>query len=163
MAPPCTVCVHPDREGIDADIAGGRSSLAQMSDRWGVSRSALLRHRDNHLSPALSTIIVERREAEEQSLADRIERLLREAEGMLKAAKATNSVPQALSAIREIRAVLELMGKASGELKDGPTVQVVNLAASPEWLQVRGAVLEALAPHPTARAAVTGRLLELEQ
>lgn len=53
---------------------------------------------------------------------------------------------------------IELLAKLLGELDDRPQV---NILVSPEWLAVRGAVLDALAPYPEARASVSGRLLAL--
>ena len=68
---------------------------------------------------------------------------------------------QALTVLREIRALLELLGKATGELDTRP-LTVVNLQTSPEWLAVRDVILSALMACPEARATVSGRLLELE-
>jgi transposase-like protein len=48
MAPRCSICGRADRIAIDADIAAGASSLASIAARYGVSKSALIRHRDNH-------------------------------------------------------------------------------------------------------------------
>ncbi len=63
--------------------------------------------------------------------------------------------------VKELRACLELSGRASGELNDRPQV-TLNLMASPEWLAVRDVILSALMAYPEARATVSGRLLELE-
>ncbi len=68
---------------------------------------------------------------------------------------------QALAVLKELRSLLELLGKATGELDTRP-VTVVNLMQAPEWLAVRAVVLSALAAYPDARAVVAGRLLELE-
>ena len=40
----CTVCAHDDRPAIEADLAAG-VTLREIEDRYGVSRSALSRHR----------------------------------------------------------------------------------------------------------------------
>lgn len=161
MARTCTICTHPDRDHIDAAIVGG-TPYRDIAARWDVSMGAIGRHRQSHVTEALQGVLVERREAAE-SLLERVERLLADAEAFLDVAKANQNVSQGLAAIRECRAVLELIGKATGELKgDGATVQVLNIATSEEWVAIRGAVFEALAQHPDARAAVAGRLRELE-
>jgi hypothetical protein len=54
---------------------------------------------------------------------------------------------------------IELLAKLIGELDERSQV---NVLVSPEWIAVRAALLEALAPHPQARAAVAGRLLQVE-
>ena len=80
---------------------------------------------------------------------------------MFVAAAGEGRTSQALAVVKELRACLELSGKATGELNDRPQV-TVNLMASPEWLSVRDVILAALLQYPDARAAVSGRLLELE-
>jgi hypothetical protein len=49
-----------------------------------------------------------------------------------------------------------LLGKLAGELDERP---VVNLNASPEWLELRAVIVGALEPHPAAHRAVL-RVLE---
>lgn len=59
MSPRCTICGRADRVAIDADVAAGAGSLATIATRYSVSKSALLRHRDNHgstPSPASPTV-----------------------------------------------------------------------------------------------------------
>jgi hypothetical protein len=48
----CTVCVSPDRDAIDAALAHGTSTLRELEERYGVSRSALSRHRAHSSSRA---------------------------------------------------------------------------------------------------------------
>ena len=52
--------------------------------------------------------------------------------------------------------MIELLAKLTGELDDKPEV---NIVLSPQWLTIRGAILEALEPFPEARVAVGARLL----
>ena len=47
---------------------------------------------------------------------------------------------------------LELLAKLAGELQEGPQVGVV--IASPDWLALRSAILDALESQPQAREAV---------
>jgi len=63
--------------------------------------------------------------------------------------------------VKELRACLELAGRASGELRERPVV-VVNRQTSPERLQGGGAILAAFMACPEARAAASRRLLESE-
>jgi hypothetical protein len=49
----CSLCTHPDRPAVEADLAGG-TPLRTVAARWGVSKTALLRHRENHRSPHAS-------------------------------------------------------------------------------------------------------------
>jgi hypothetical protein len=63
--------------------------------------------------------------------------------------------------VKELRACLESAGRASGEPRER-LVDVVDRQTSPERLQEGGAILAALMAWPEARAAASGRLLELE-
>ena len=94
-------------------------------------------------------------------LTDRIESLIERCEVMFTAASGEGRTAQALAIVKELRACLELSGKATGELTTTPAVSI-NLQTSPEWQQVRGVILAALLAYPDARNAVAGRLLQLE-
>ncbi len=49
MSRRCSVCAHPDRASIDAQIAeGGRSNRA-LSQTFVLSEDAIARHKKNHL------------------------------------------------------------------------------------------------------------------
>jgi hypothetical protein len=61
----------------------------------------------------------------------------------------------ALSAIREARGNLELLAKLLGELDERP---MLNLNISPEWLELRAVIVEALEPYSEARGAVLSAL-----
>ena len=69
MSPRCTICGRADRVAIDTDIAAGAGSLATIAARYSVSKSALLRHRDNHgstpspMSPTVAEPVAHRCEA----------------------------------------------------------------------------------------------------
>jgi hypothetical protein len=160
----CTVCSHPDREAIDDALVRGSLTYRELTARYGLSKDSLSRHRATHVSAALAAILAaDNRLDEGQSvpLLRRVENLIARTDKMLKAAEREGRVNAALAAVRELRALLELLGKASGELREGPQV-TVNLLASPEWLAIRDGLFAALSPFPDARAAVAGRLLQIE-
>ena len=48
----CTICEHPDREAIDRALVGDSSNLS-VSSLFGVSESAVRRHKANHLPAKL--------------------------------------------------------------------------------------------------------------
>lgn len=159
MARTCTVCNHEDREEIDRELIAG-VPYRDIAERHGVGRMAVSRHREAHLSEALAAVVVEDHDRA-MSLVDRIENLVDEATAFLTAAKQDGNVSQGLAALREMRAALELVGKATGELKDSPQVAVVNVQQSDEWHRIRAAVQGALEPHPEAKIAVAEALQEL--
>ncbi len=64
-----------------------------------------------------------------------------------------------LKTAQQLTGQTQLLAKLLGQLDDRPQI---NLLMAPEWLQVRTALLMALAPHPEARRAVTAALIALE-
>jgi len=156
----CTVCEHPERDAIDAALVSGEPVRA-LARRYGLSSSSVSRHAHNHLSAALAAMQSQEQAERRASLLDRIETLIGRAETMFATASEEGKASQALNVLKELRALLELLGKATGELDTRPQV-TVNLLTTPEWYTVRDALLSALTPYPDARAIVSGRLLELE-
>jgi len=154
----CTVCEHPDRGAIDEALVGGASNLS-VSSLFGVSESAVRRHKANHLPAKLVMARAAEEAAEEvaeevaeaDDLLGQVQDLQARTLAILEAAEGSNQHRTALSAIREARSNLELLAKLLGELDERP---VVNLNVSPEWLELRAVIVGALEPHPEARGAV---------
>lgn len=156
----CTCCAHPECAEIDACVTRGDSTYA-IAERFGLSASAVQRHARRHLSAALTTMRMAEQEEAHASLLARVEAIIERAEEMFTQVSSEGRTTAALDVLKELRLQLELYGKATGELDTRP-VTVVNLQTAPEWLTVRAAILSALIAYPEARAAVSGRLLELE-
>lgn len=156
----CTVCSHEDREAIDEAVVSG-GSMRDIARRHAVSKDAVARHRA-HISPALSRLVAEREEAGPASALARLEELYAKADQVLTAATAEGKASLSLAAIRELRSIVETLAKITGELDERPTVQVLNVATSPEWVAVRSALMAALHPFPEAAQAVAGSLAVLE-
>lgn len=167
MARPCTVCEHPRREDVDRALVGGRESFRDIAGRTDLTRAALQRHRENHLSASLQRVHEARgaQGAERAlSLLERLESMVERMDRFVDQAETGGSSAQFLGGMRELRATVELLGKATGELETGgTTVNVVNLATSEEWRSVQSTILRALAPHPEARQAVVRALTTPEQ
>jgi hypothetical protein len=85
-----------------------------------------------------------------QTLLERVEDLYARASTILEGAEQDGRHTVSLAAMRELRGIIELLGRLTGELDDRPQ-QVVNLLVAPEWLQIRAALLTALEAHPQAR------------
>jgi hypothetical protein len=65
-----------------------------------------------------------------------------------------------LKAYDRLQGRLELCAKLMGELQQEGTV---NIIVSPEWLQIRAVIIQALAPYPEARIAAAAALSEVEE
>jgi hypothetical protein len=150
----CTICEHPEREAIDGALVGDSSNLS-VSSLFGVSESAVRRHKANHLPAKLVMAQAAEEVAQADDLLGQMQDLQARTLAILEAAVSTNQHRTALSAIREARSNLELLAKLLGELDERP---VVNLLVSPEWLELRVVIVGALEPHPEALRAVVGAL-----
>ncbi len=150
----CTICTHKKRAAIDQALVA-RQPFRDIAGQYGVSKSALVRHSDDHIPAELVKAQGAAKVIQADNLLVQVTDLRDRAIGILDTAVATDDLRVALGAIREARGCLELLGKLAGQLQDGPTV---NVFLSPEWQTVQVAILQALAPHPGARLAVAAAL-----
>ncbi len=150
----CTICEHPEREAIDEALVGETSNLS-VSSLFGVSESAVRRHKGKHL-PAKLVMAEKAAEAvEADNLLAQVQGLQARALAILDKAETAGDLRTALGAIREARGNLELLAKLLGELDERP---VVNLAVSAEWVELRAVLIGALEAYPEALRAVVGAL-----
>ncbi len=149
----CTICTHESALEIDRALLDGEP-YRHIATRYGTSTGALQRHREH-----LPNQLVKAREAEEVTQADtlleQVRALQTRALSILDRADHSGDLKTALSAIREVRSNLELLGKLAGELQQEGTV---NITVSPEWLTLRATVISALHPYPDAARAVSKAL-----
>ena len=99
--------------------------LQVIADKFGFHVSSLCRHKQ-HIPDKLRAIATFKELEEGATLLQRIEDLLERAAGLLNKAEDSGDVRTAIAAVREVRGVLELMGKASGEL--APERLLIQLA-----------------------------------
>jgi transposase-like protein len=146
----CTVCDHLERHSIDEALLTG-APYRSVAKRFGLSESAVYRHKIEHLPAHL----LKAKEAEEvataDDLLDQLRNLQAHALDILERAEKTGDLRTALAAISQARGNLELLGKLAGELDERP---VTNVLISPEWLELRSVIASALEPHSQARGAV---------
>ena len=149
----CTVCNHSEREPIERALLA-RQPYRNISVRFGLSASALVRHRADHLPAALVRAHNSEEILRADSLLDdvrhgedRAERLYRAAEAILGRALAAKDLRTALQAIRaaadvmaEGRQYLELRGDLTGEFelkKPQKATQKIQVIALPKLIQTR--------------------------
>lgn len=146
----CAVCDHPEREAIDRALARGES-VSRCAALFRVSPDSLERHKTNHLPQAVVKAQAAREIAQGNDLLKEVRALRSKAVALLLKAEEKGDLRTALSGIREARGCLELLARLLGELDERPQVVVLT---SPEWLDLRGRLLQALLPYPEARVAV---------
>lgn len=106
----CSVCNHPKRDTIDKCLVDG-DSLRDIESLFDVSRSALQRHKADHLSAALIKSTPPAIIAENVGLADQLRDIHARTVKILEDAEASGDGRTALVAIRECRSNLELLAK----------------------------------------------------
>jgi hypothetical protein len=152
----CSICLHPALDAINRDLLAQRP-YRHIAARYGTSTGALQRHKE-HLPVTLIQATAAEAVAHRDDLLAQVRGLQAKAERILGQAEAEGKLTVALQAIREARGCVELLGKLMGELEGRTTV---NVWMAPEWLELRGALIEALAPFPQAQQAVTSTLQRL--
>src|SRR5215470_818396 len=160
----CTICNHPARPQIDLAIATGLSKRA-VAERFGVSRDAVWRHAQAHLSAemraALATKLLQRE-------GDTLRILLEEGAGVTEALKAirgplfclflaavdTGDTKAAAALSGRLHENLALIAKLTGELVPHAGTTITNVFLSPDFQRLRAELIRVLARYPEARAEV---------
>lgn len=152
----CTICTNENRPEIDRDLVTGKS-FRIIAERWSVSKSALYRHRQDHLPGHLVKAHDEESVGQAIDVVRQLKAINAACLEILQKSRTDGKHSISLGAVDRIHRQIELQARLIGELQDGggPTV---NVLVAPEWHQVRVHVLQALSPFPEARAVV-GKVL----
>jgi transposase-like protein len=151
----CTACDHLERQSIDVALVSG-APYRSVAKQFGLSESAVYRHRTEHLPTRLLKASEVQEIARADDLLEQVRHLQAHALNILGRAEKAGDLRTALAAISQARGNLELLGKLAGELDERP---VVNLNVCPEWLELRAAIVGALEPYSQARGAVLRALV----
>lgn len=154
---PCTICRLPaaERAALDRALVDGGSDREVAAKVRGISHDAVRRHREAHLPATLAKASDAREVARADTLLSQVRDLHGRALAILNAAEGAGDLRTALGGIREARGCLELLGRLDGELPESNTVNVLVL---PQWVELRAALVQALAPFPEARQAAAAVL-----
>ena len=186
MPKPCSICHHPEREAIEKALLDTEAGHRKVAKRFGVSASALFRHRQNHLPKVIARglaakpIPVHREQAHDPA-TDEHAVVIAQHHQEVEAEKDRHAI-DATQQLRAINAAcLEVLRQAREEKKHSILLRAVdriarqielqakllgqiqegttvNVAVLPEWHGIRQTVLEALEPYPEARMAVARAL-----
>jgi hypothetical protein len=174
--PKCTVCAHDERWRIELLHAGG-ASLNSLAEKFGLSKDAVGRHWNNHVSqeikasylvgPAQLADLAAKAAEEGASVLDHFRAVRTMLMSQMAATTEAGDARGAAIVAGQLVGVLEKIGKVTGEIATiaQGTINIQNNVAivnSPQFAKVQAAILRALAPHATARAAVVDALRELD-
>jgi hypothetical protein len=171
VARPNSIMHHEARPQIERDLALG-VPLRRLAKKYGISKDALCRHR-KRLPPQLKAAMLAQALRPDVDL-DQLR--TSESEGLLAGLSAQRArlllwqdwaasaeqftIATAISA--QIHRNLELVGKYLGEFAQHHVVSNVSVLVSPQYLELRSALLQALQPYPEARRAVATALHGIE-
>jgi hypothetical protein len=166
----CKCCQHRERAAIDLALARGVSTPA-VGKRYGISSDSVYRHRRNHLPPQLRAKLIagpdtdidlgHLRESESQSLLANLVAIRHRLFASLDVAEECGDSNMVCRVTAQIHQNLELTGKLLGDLGVGSTT-VNNVLVLPAYVEMRVALVNALAGFPEARQAVAAVLHQLE-
>jgi hypothetical protein len=115
----CTICNHKKRNQIDIALVNPNETLRTISDRFGISKSSLKRHKGSgHIAKKVATTSAAKEEKDAQSFLGMISDLKTKADDLYDMALGDEDVRGACAALREMRGAVELHGKATGALKE---------------------------------------------
>jgi len=174
--PKCTVCNHDERWRIELLHAGG-ASLSSLAEKFGLSKDAIGRHWNNHVSaeikasyligPAQLADLAAKAAEEGASVLDHFRAVRTMLMSQMAATTEAGDARGAAIVAGQLVGVLEKIGKVTGEIATiaQGTINIQNNVAivnSPQFAKVQAAILRALAPHGAARMAVVDALRELD-
>ena len=116
----CTVCDHKDRKAIDSALH--LESERIVSERFGLSKSSIHRHRTNCMGPAIARVAASREDTSAASILDRMASLQTRTLRLLDAAEAQGAKPvEAVRIVREVRENELALARLTGLLREGST------------------------------------------
>jgi transposase-like protein len=154
MSRVCGICEHPSRSEIDVSLLEG-GTLRDIAARFGVSKSALHRHKQHPPSPLVKAeTIQEVREV--VSIGDKLASLEKETREILQEARGAIGKDNrlALQALARLERQYEIRAKIEGELP-GPQVTIYN---TPQWTAVTNVLWTELRDHPELRERIAAAL-----
>ena len=123
----CTICSHPKLSEIDAALLG-RESFRNIAKRFGASPSAAYRDQQQHLLGAPVEAKDVTAAPQPDTLIGKIIQLGDEARRLGKKAEDSGDLRGALTAVRELVRIVELLGRIQGEISEpgeATTISVV--------------------------------------
>ena len=113
----CPICDHEDLDEINAALASNER-IRTIAERWSVRKTALMRHRNEHLPFSAIEAEEAKEAAPADDLLDQVRDLQERALATLEEAEEAEELNAALRAIKEAKGNLELMTQPLNELDE---------------------------------------------
>jgi len=111
----CAGCLHPNRDALDDQLVRG-VPYRTIANTFQLSLGSISRHK-HHVREMIQTRTQSEREEHGSALLARVERLVGEAEEILRLAKSKEDFRGANGALGAAAKLLDLCGRLSGELQ----------------------------------------------
>jgi hypothetical protein len=131
---PCTICQHPKRPDIDQALIAGSVTLAALSQEYGLSTSALHRHKA-HLQARVSRAQAQLQDNLRQGYIFQLSQFLEMAMQTAQAAQAEGNFKLVLQAIAQGTRLIKIILKQDFPLDSR---LVYEILASPQWATQAG-------------------------
>lgn len=165
------MCLHREHPAIDLALARGVSVRA-LSRRFKLGIDSLYRHAKRHLPPQLRAKLIagpsiegidldRLRETESRSLLMHLIALRNRLFSSLDVAEEYGDGAMVARVAAQLHRNLEVTGTLLGDLSTGGTT-INNVVVLPAYVEMRVALVNALAPFPDAREAVAKVLHGIE-
>jgi hypothetical protein len=165
---------HTERAAIERDLALG-VPLRRIAKKYGggLNKDSLHRHKQKLPEPLKAAMLAQALKPAED--LDKIRNI--EAEGLLvglsvqrarlllwqDSAAASEQFGVAAQISAQVHRNLELVGKYLGEFAQHHVTTSISVLISPQYLELRSALLRSLQPFPEARRAVADALHRIEE
>ncbi len=139
----CKICTHSKRSEIDAALIQSES-LRSVAKRFAVSEGSVFRHGKKHVAATIAVAKQAKNIEIGEGLISEVRSLHARALGILAKAEAAGHLDVALRAIRELRGILELLGKLDGQLQERGGTQQIQVV----YVDKQQVILSAPNVHP---------------
>jgi hypothetical protein len=169
----CTVCRHSERARIEFARVSG-ASLVSIAESFGVKRSAIWRHMENHVTDADRAVyladvdlkgLADRANAESLSLLDYLAIIRSTLLQQMQMAAGLNDRSATAALAGRLNETLKLLASLTGELLrlNPHTVNhnVTVFMSSPLYIELEQMLIATLSDHPDALARVVDGLRAL--
>src|SRR5690349_19615039 len=128
MSRQCAVCAHPDRDLIERAIVAGEPNT-RIARRCGISNDSVDRNiKSNHVRHTVAQLPLraeESRRVESGDIVDKLQELITIAWDILTRSIDANQYSAAMSGVRELARIFELIARLTGQLDEGTRVNVL--------------------------------------
>ena len=130
MARTCSACKHEQAEAINLSLLSGSMSIRRIAEKYGLSVGAVHRHKQHMQAQMIQVEPVD--VTDPSSVMRQIQDLNQRADMLYRSAVQANDRMNTVRALKELRELLTLYARLTGELNTQQSVIHQHLHVSPE-------------------------------